>query len=355
MNRPYLFGPLAMLLGIAVFAADEPALVGPDILRVLAAYPKPIREAILELANHPDLVKKLDPKGKGIDKALAGQPDAVQKAGQLLAKEPEVLMLLQDDPDAYAPAAKQFAKDRIKIAAQMDDEEKQDAKAVDEWGLRLDEDQEALQQLEAASAAYAKQPGGTVDDAGISAGATASEVNVHTLPTPGFVNYAMANADKYPALANTMTSQWLSSRNSASYDGAFHQWWGARENYFHDSLLHKDADRGQRLGELAHFDRQHASEDASKRYRDFDKHAKDFPGLAKLPKHDPNHKPLAHDRKPDHKDGHPAGKDPNRKPYKGDHKKVHRKPPSHHQHMHHAKAGHHHHAKAHHHHGKGKK
>jgi len=354
MKRLPLLGLAAILAaaGLGV-AADPSAEDTAEVLHTLAAYPKPAREAILDLVGKPDLLKKLDPKGKDAEKVLAGQPEPIQKAARLLLKEPEVLELLQDDPDSYATVAKEFAKDRAKVSGTMDQMEKDDDKATDDWSARLEDDQAAFDQLVQAQAAFAKMSGGAAEDAGISGSGT--DINIHSLPTPNFVNYVMANADKYPSLSDTMTSQWLSGKNSAGYDGAFHSWWHNYEGHFHDSLLKHDEHRADRLGELARFDHQHAGVDRSKRYDNFEKHHKENPNLAKLPRHDPNHRPLAHHQKPDHKDGHAAGKNPHKREHKGPRHKAHRKPGSDHHRMHHAKAGHHHHAHHHHHGGKGKK
>jgi len=369
MKRLLLFSIVVVLTwgsfgGTADPPANPPVELSADakaeLLRIIAAYPKPEREAILEVLNNPDFLKKLDPKSvdlANLAKILAGQPEGLRKAIELLAANPEIVDLLQDDPDYYLGVAREFAKDRPKIIALMEQVEKDDAKAVEEWTIRLEENQAALDQLQKAATAFAAQPGGNVLDSGFSAvantPANAPAVNVHTLPTPLFIRYVMANADKYPDLSNTMVSQWLSSNNPASYDASFQNWWGRRGNFLHDTLLKKNADRSNRLAELAKFDRQHANVDVSKRYEQLNQKAKDFPHLAKLPKPDPKRQPLAQNQKPKHRDPHPAGKDPHPKPHKGTHTKAHHKHSPHH-HLHHGKAGHHHHANKHHHGGKGK-
>jgi len=357
MKRLSLFG-LAIILTWANpgSAADLPPEVKDDLLRTLAAYPKPLREAILEVAGQPDLLKSFDPKSiLGVLKVLANQPEKMRNAVEVLATNPEIIELLLDDVDHYLGIALEFAKDRGKLVALLEQLEKDDSQAADDWALRLEENQEALSQLLKAAADFATQPGGNVVDAAFNAVKGAPEVSVYTLPTPGFVEYILTNADQYPDLSDTMVSQWLSSTNPAAYDSGFLDWWGRHANHFHDSLLEKNPERHHRLAELARFNRQHSKVEASKRYERLHEHAKDYPHLAKLPKPDPKRKPVVHHTKPrHHRDVHAAGKDPHRKPHTGRHTKVHRKPPMRHHHVHHAKAAHRHHANHHHHGGKGR-
>jgi hypothetical protein len=344
MRHVFIVLGVALLCAPAWSAAPSDAEVTHQ-LRTLAQYPKDVRAAILELLNHPAVLKKVEGEGIKLDKALKGEPASVQDAARLVAKHPEVLQLLKDHPDSLALAAKAYAEHKKQTLAQLDQEEKDNGSAADDWALRLENDQEALKQLKEAAREYAKGKGNSAHDAGVTV--AGEGVTVHGHPTPAFVQHVLSNADRYPALSNVMVSQWLSAKNSASYDRAFHHWWGKYENHFHDSLLRPDANRAHRLAELARFDRQHAGVDAAKRYARFHEHAKHFPHLAKLPAHDPKkHKPRTgmHHKPDHHKDAHrPIKKSGTGK----GHHAVHRKAGSHEHHMHHAKAGHHHHAQHH--------
>jgi hypothetical protein len=339
----------AVVCAASLAAADNEANAHStrQELQTLAQYPKPVREAILELLTHPAVLKKVEGESAGLKKALKGESASVREAAHLMAKNPDVLKLLKDHPGALALAAGAYAKDKKKTIALMDQEETDNETSADDWAKRLEADQEAVEQLRKAADAYAKETPKSVAAAGITPADAA--VTVHSHPTPKFVRYVMDNAHHYPALSNVMTSQWLSSKNPASYDRAFHHWWGQHENHFHHHLLRPDADRHHRLAELARFNHAHAHVAAQHRYANFHKHAKDYKHLAALPKHDPkNHTArLGPHHKPDHKDSHAAGKGP-KKPGNGKaHHHVHRKKGSHDHHMHHAKAGHHHHAQHH--------
>ncbi len=324
----------------SVAGDSETAAALQHELRTLAHYPKPVREAMLALLNQPTLLAKLEPGGKNLDKTLEATSTPSREASRLLLQHPDVLKLLKDNPDALALAAKAFADDRQKTIAQLDQEEKDDEAAVDDFAKRLDSDQVALSQFKQAMADFAMQPGASALASGVSFGAQG--VNVNSLPTPAFNNYVMSNADRYSSLSNVMTSQWLSSRNHASYDRSFHHWWAPYQSHFHHSLLAPDEHRHERLAELARYDRAHAHIDRDHRYDKFHEHAKDYPHLHKLPAHDPKkHVAVTLHHKPHHKDPHPAGHAHH--PKGKDHVHVHRKAASHAHRMHHAHAGHAHH------------
>jgi hypothetical protein len=343
MRRLILLCLAALLVG-SVLAADGDQESLRHELQTLAQYPKPVREAILELLIHPKLLVALA-DGKDLEITLKTQKATVADAARVVAKYPNVLKLLRDYPEALAEAAKAYAADKKKVIDQLDQEENLYGKATEEWSQRLEGDQVALEQLQMVATAYAKQSGTSLMDAGIKN--SELEVIVYSLPTPAFITYVMNNADVYPALSNVMVSQWLSSRNSAAYDRTFYHWWNRYQAHFHDSLLHPDGDRFHRLSELARYDRRFASVDAAHRYERFHDHAADFSHLGKHYSKDLKHTSLALHMKPDHKDHHAPGKDPHKHAHMGKHTKVHHRPPSHEHHMHHAHAGHHHHVQHH--------
>jgi hypothetical protein len=335
---------VTLVAGLACAAEPDPDAAQHQ-LRTVAQYPKAVREAMLELSHHPDLLKKLEPD-KDLDPVLKGQPPAVANAARTVAKYPDVLKLLKDHPDALGQAAKAHADDKKKVIELLDQEEKDNDRATDEWAQRLEGDQAALDQLLKANAAYVKQPNASPMATGLST--AGDEVTIFTQPSPPFINYVMSNADVYPALFNVMVSQWLSSKNTVAYDRTFYHWWDRYQRYFHDSLLHYDVDRIHRLTELARYDRKYSDINVAHRYEKFYDHIKDYPYLGKLPRHDPNVKPLPLHHKPvEHRDRHVVGKDPHKPVHKGAHVRVHRKAPSHEHHVHHAHAGHHHHVQHH--------
>jgi hypothetical protein len=334
-----------LVAGLSFTAAAPDSDAAQHQLQTVAQYPKAVREAILELLDKPELLKKLAEE-KDMDKLLKDQKPPAANAARTLAKHPEVIKLLNDHPTALAEAAKAYAGDKKKVIELLDAEEKENDVATDEWSQRLEGDQAALDQLLKASAAYVKQPNVSPFDTGFTG--TGDDVTIYTQPSPPFINYVMTNADVYPALFNLMVSQWLSSKNTVAYDRTFYHWWDRYHRYFHDSLLRYDDERIHRLTELARYDKKYVNEDVVHRYEKFNDRIKDYHYLAKLPKHDPNVKPLPLHHKPvEHKDRHPIAKDPHKTVHKGAHVKVHHKHPSHEHHVHHAHAGHHHHVQHH--------
>lgn len=346
MFRRFFCTAGAMLLGLCLVSAEQApgdkADPGQEMLPLLAAYPKPLRQAILELSVHPALLAKLEKREAKapLEPLVAGLSKEVQQAAASVAKYPDILKVLQENAPATAALGKLYAKNKDKVNEQLDQEAAAESKATDEWANRLGQDGDALEQLAPAIQAYQKQLGGSVsaEDAANYAGVNlaANNVNVTALPTPGFINFAISNADAYPALANTMVSQWLGSRNSAAYDRTFSSWWGRYQNHFHDEhMLRGDENRANRLGEMARYDRNFAKDDH--RWDKFQDHRKDFPHLGKVNPPPRDHKPEP-GKKPNVKDSEHK---PVHRPQPGKHPMVHRAQPSAHHQVHHAAAAHH--------------
>jgi hypothetical protein len=350
MRHVFVLSLVVVLIGTTAAAAaetEEQAI--QHQLRTLAQYPKLVRQAILEVLNLPEVLTKLDGKGPA-----AGNP-AVQDSARLLAKYPDVVKLLIDRPEVLVLGAKAYADNKSKTIAILDQIETDNATAVEEWSKRLAPDAEAVAQLKQAAVAYAKLPGTSVHDTGFT---TAGEViKIHGHPSPAFIDHVMTHADRYSAAAHVMASQWLSSKNTAAYDRTFHHWWARHEHNFHHTLLRNDEHRADRLAELAKFHGKYGHVKAEERHAKFHEHIKDYPHLGNLKKHDPKkHTARAgmHE-KPNHKDGHAAGKDPRHAGAGKVQHEVRREAGSHDHHMHHAMAGHQHHAQHHAPHQKGKK
>lgn len=283
-------------------------------LHNLAAFPKALREAMLDVACHPDLVRKLQPGASPLERARAldGLSPAVTQAAALLSENPDILQLLQDYPEDYEPAAQAFTAERVKVAAIMDEFEKTDEQALDAWVLNLAADDEARDQIKLAARNFAKQPDAAPDAAGIAPDRArakgnnkdqkdedkAGPVEVQMMPAAPFAGYVMNNADSYPALASLLVGQWLTYRNPYGYDWWFHHWWRHYHHHFHHSLLHHDHHRGHRLGELARLNREHGHLHPSKRYHNLDQHAKKYPQLSGLPKATRTQTPMTARTKP---------------------------------------------------------
>ncbi|MBL8796948.1 MAG: hypothetical protein JNM56_23810 [Planctomycetia bacterium] len=344
-------GCLAVLLALfltglttAQPAAEDKVDLVRETTALIAAYPKMLREPILTLCQHPGAVAKLaklGPKGP-FEPAVAGEPKPVQDAVRVLSKYPEVFKALDADAAGIAAVGKAYTADKAKVLAEIDREAATESKATDEWSKRIGQDGEAIEQLTAALKAYQQQlgAGASADDAAAEAGvsATGDTLNINNLPSPGFVNYVMSNADVYPGLANTMVSQWLNTSNSYAYDRYFHNWWGRYQNHFHDEhFLRGDEQRADRLADVARYDRKYAKDD--KRWDKFNEHRKEYAHLGKIEPPPKDHR-LEPGRKPHIKGG--SEHKPRRRPEAGRHPTVRRSHASEHHHVHHAAASHHH-------------
>lgn len=332
-------------------AADASAPTVPEMVSLIASYPKDMWQPMLTLASHPNVLARLAKK-EPADAAGAGLSPAVKQAAAALANEPEAAKALADDRAGATVIARAYNANPEKILADVAKEAEMEEKATDEWTKKLSADGDAVNQLTAALKAYSQQPGATLTaeeaaaDAGVSTGGGA--INVNALPSPGFSNYVMHNADMYPALSDVMVSQWLGHRNPVAYDHTFNHWWDHFNNNFHDEhFFHNDEHRQDRLADAARYDRKYANDDH--RWDHFNDHRRDFEHLGKVNPPPKDHK-AEHNRKPHVRGGgeHHA----RHKPEAGRRPNVHRGHASHHEHAHHAARSHQHHAA---HHGGGRR
>jgi hypothetical protein len=340
--------------GVSVFLilaeqamADEPNSI-EDLMPLIAEYPKSMREDILFLSSHLKLLTALQNRDpivplEPMDPLLKGWPPNVQQAALKLAKEPEVLRALQADPPSTFAMGQIYLKNRTGVLADLQKEEQQTSAAVDEWTKRLGQDGEAVDQMKAAVNGYQKHLGGpnSPEDAANLAGVdlASNQFNVTALPTPGFAEYVMHNADVYPALANSMVSQWLGSRNSWAYDQSFRNWWHGYGNHFGEGqLLTADARRADRLADLARYDRKFAGDEH--RWDKFDDRRNDFQHLAKLDHPPKNLKRDEHERDAHSKPNLGKKGEHHPKPVAGKHPTVKRTRPTEHKQAQHAAKAH---------------
>lgn len=320
-------------------AGDGKAELVNEMIALTASYPKTLREPILKVAEHWELLAKLG-KGDKVDALLAAQPKPVQDALRQLAKYPEVLKTLGEDAASMAALGKAYQANPAKLLERINEQADIESKSADEWSKRLGQDADAIEQMTAALKAYQQQANVNAEDAASEAGVTtaANTINVNALPSPGFANYIMNNADVYPALADTMVSQWLNTRNSWAFDHNFHRWWSRYHTHFDENQFFRaDEHRADRLADIARYDRKYAKDD--KRWDKFDDHRKEYDHLAKVDRAAKDHR-FEPGRKPHSKDG--TERKPRRKPEAGKHPEVKRSHFAEHHHAHHAAASHHH-------------
>ena len=191
---------------------------GQPAFRGVLLYPQPVRKALLELAQHPELVVKLLFFTETLDKpviklyeVLGSYPKEVQDAGRLMVFYPDVLKIMQEYLVLTGLIGKVYQDDKAKVLQQVtlmaEKAKKGYDEAIDTWAERLDDNPEAVEQLLAALKAYADQTGRSeqlVDDDTGMAVSEAGELEVSGLPDVNFVTYTLDNSEQYPYLTEEM-------------------------------------------------------------------------------------------------------------------------------------------------------
>lgn len=311
----------------------------PEMTSLIASYPKELWQPMLTLSSHPRVLEGIAKK-QPADAASAGMSPTVKQAATALAKEPEAARALADDKEGAAVIGRAYNANPQKILADVAADADVQEKATDEWSKRLGSDGDAIDQMTAAMKAYQQQLGATAsaEDAAAEAGVTTSggTLNVNSLPSPGFSNYVMNNADVYPALSDTMVSQWLGHRNSWAYDHTLNHWHDHFNNSFHDEhFFHNDEHRQDRLAEASRYDKKYAKDDH--RWDHFNEHRKDYQHLGKVSP-PPKDRKAERNRKPQVQGG--GQHHVNHKPEAGRHPKVNRGHATQHNRTHHAARSH---------------
>ncbi|HKQ47642.1 MAG TPA: hypothetical protein VJZ71_06210 [Phycisphaerae bacterium] len=208
-----------------------------ELLDELLAQPAEIRNAVLEAAQHPELLvrlKYLDISTPGAaEKLLSEYPPTAAEAARLLLANPPLLKKVGDRIVAAGLLGQMYAKERDTVRQMADQvglkRAEQSAASAKAWHERLASDQAAGTQLRAviqtvpSSAIEAKEPVGTP--------------GLH-FPTGEQAAYVLANADQYPELAAQVVDQWERERNPDGFRGAVDYWYAQHRQVLpHDLLL----------------------------------------------------------------------------------------------------------------------
>jgi len=190
---------------------------GQSAFRGVLLYPQEVREAVLELAQHPELVVKLLFFTKTSDKpvnklyeVLGSYPKEAQEAGKLMVNYPDVLKIMQAHLTLTGLMGAVYQNDKATVLELVnlmaEKAKKGHDEAIDAWAERLDDNPEAVEQLLAALKAYADETGQSEelsDDTG-AAVTDANELEISGLPDVNFVTYTLDNSEQYPYLTEEM-------------------------------------------------------------------------------------------------------------------------------------------------------
>jgi len=204
---------------------------GRAAFRGVLIYPQAVREALLELAQYPDLVVKLlffterpDKPVSKLYEVLGSYPKEVQEAGKLMVYYPDVLKIMQEHLTLTGLMGAVYQNDKAKVRElvnQMAEKAKKGHdEAIDAWAERLDNNPEAVEQLLAALKAYGDETGQLEqlpDDTG-AAVSDAGELEISGLPDVNFVTYTLDNSEQYPYLTEEMLEYYEDYYDDDYYD-----------------------------------------------------------------------------------------------------------------------------------------
>ncbi len=131
-------------------------------MRGLLLYPKDIRDAILELSVHPEMIVRAydlgEEPGEQLDQIATGYPPELRSAAATLVAERQVLGILSNNLILAGLLGAIYADDKTGVEKRVDETaaiaEKLGEEALEDWRGRIAGDEEAQKQLEAATKAY---------------------------------------------------------------------------------------------------------------------------------------------------------------------------------------------------------
>lgn len=227
-----------------------------ELLDELLTQPAEIRNAVLEAAQHPELLVRLkyldgsSPDAR--DKLLAEYPPTAAEAARVLLANPPLLKKVGDRVVAAGLLGQMYAKERDTVRQMADQaglkRAEQSAASAKSWHERLASDQTAGAQLRTVIQAQpsreieAKEPVGTP--------------GLH-FPTGEQAAYVLANADQYPELAAQVVDQWERERNPDGFRGAIDYWYAQHRQVLPRDLLLPRTELVKFLKEHAVFERRY--------------------------------------------------------------------------------------------------
>ncbi|MHC5003626.1 MAG: hypothetical protein ACYTJ0_10925 [Planctomycetota bacterium] len=252
----------------------------------LLLYPPEVREAILVVCQYPELVVRLfdvDTDDAAAVAALADPyPDGVAAAAEVLVTHRDVLAVLEENLVATAVVGRVYAEDPAFIARTVNrlaEEARDEHEAsVDAWSGLLEGDPDVLDQLEAASRAFAEEEG--VEEPSGERPAEPAEpgydsweddwwyltygywwvpggIWIGDLPCGRFIEWLLENCDKFPELGDRIihhVRDRIENGRGEQFPGemgdAFARWKQGNPVTTMQGFLNDDGQRVERLREL---------------------------------------------------------------------------------------------------------
>ncbi len=249
---------------------------GRTASRPLLLYPEDVRDAVLEISQEPALIVRLRDSvraGRGdVDALTADHPISIRRAAQTLVAEPEILEILEENLLLAGLIGSMYEDDPIGLKKIVDERaelaEKREQEAVEAWRKRLEENPEAMKEMEAARVAYEKDVVEKDSGDGVKSGGAESatgtttssggKTTVYGTPSYSYSVYVMSYPYMYPSLSSQM---YYYSVDWADYwDDTWDDYWAqrnaAREDWQdhlnegrEDRQTHRDERREEREGE----------------------------------------------------------------------------------------------------------
>lgn len=304
---------------------------GRNAFRGLLLYPQDVREAIMEISQHPELVVKVlalgDKPGEKLAEVIEPYPKEVQESAKLMSGYPDVLSILQENLVVTGLLGAVYADDKPTIQQMVNrlasKVEQENTQAVDDWAKRLENNPEAIEELNAAKQAYEKEFGHLVsgqpvvtsgpdtskesseqpsqininisdqklyygqyycDDYGYNVSADGSFA-VHDTPCYDFDSYVLAYPHYYPHLSGELLEHYREHREQPGdlYQAA-KDWFEERPHIQEKDFLKDDGRRLERLQEQGQFDEEFAKVRKTRgnldRRRFLSENAERFPNLS---------------------------------------------------------------------------
>jgi uncharacterized membrane protein YgcG len=218
----------------------------------LLLYPEDVLRAMLEISRDPALiVRTLDASGDPgkLAEVSDDYPPEMQAAARTLAKNPEVLRILEEHLIVAAVLGAMYDDDPQEVRRLLDARVKEvnarEAEALDDWKGRLENDPEAMRQMQEATRAYEEQGGSAAASGATTSG---SSTSIYAAPSYSYTVYVMNHCDSYYSMCGHMHYH---SYNYGAYyadywDDQWDDYWAYRNQAREDWQEHLNEGREDR-------------------------------------------------------------------------------------------------------------
>ncbi|MDD5218645.1 MAG: hypothetical protein PHN49_03760 [Candidatus Omnitrophica bacterium] len=272
----YCVAVLSMLLGSLCFAEDAPQMspeqfylnqessakfaslrrAAKSSFQGILLYPDDIRNSVLEISQYPDLIVLLKNKKylnePEFEKLVQEKPAEVKDAIDKLKAYPEIIDILSENMVITAlmgEMVKEKKDTTLQVVKRLSDSVQQGhTKAVDAWTKQMQQNPQAVKDLQAAAEAYAKQNNLPSPNQPVTAAQATANPNpygyyvndqktvvIQDMPSNAMMQYALLNKTMYMMLFATAVNN-----HSMFYDDYYWRYhddeWEDNWNEYQDSL-----------------------------------------------------------------------------------------------------------------------